>query len=43
MTLQEIREKDKYIEITKPYRYECLVPPMPNKIIFYKPKSKFHK
>ena len=43
MTLQEIREKDKYIEITKPYRYECLVPPMPNKIIFDKPKSKFHK
>ena len=33
MTLQEIREKDKYIEITKPYRYECLVPPMLNKII----------
>lgn len=43
ITIMEIREKDKYIEITNPYRYECLIPSMPNKIIFDKPKSKFYR
>ena len=51
MTLQEIREKDKYIEITKPLIYRSNLDyvnvfetiNLPKFVHFEKPKSKFHK
>lgn len=43
ITITEMLEKENTIPYVKVYNYECLIPLTSNKIIFDKPKSKYHK